>query len=274
MSGSTARPRLYVAHTGADRIDVIDCRREGSSFARRPSRRRRRPDRRGARPPVHLGPCRRALSVFRASDATLLGQVVVAAYPNGLAYDRRRRRLYSFNVGAVRSASVVDVDSLQTIAEVALPGRPRWALYDEERDVVYANIRSRRDRRIEAERTEIGDAFAVPSAGPHGLGLDGRRLFCAADGGELVVLDRESGDVLPSSISRSSRRRDARLRSRRLFVAIGDPGLVCAFEMTVSSGSRPSRPSRARTRSAGTQRPEPVRFCPQSCGALVFEERG
>ena len=38
----------------------------------------------------------------------------------------------------------------------------------------------------------------VPSEGPHGLWLDRGRLFCAADGGALVVLDRDSGAVLGS----------------------------------------------------------------------------
>ena len=38
------------------------------------------------------------------------------------------------------TASIVDVDSLVVAAELALPGRPRWALFDEESDRVYANI--------------------------------------------------------------------------------------------------------------------------------------
>ena len=38
----------------------------------------------------------------------------------------------------------------------------------------------------------------MPAAGPHGLWLDRDRLFCAADGGDLVVLDRDSGEVLAS----------------------------------------------------------------------------
>jgi hypothetical protein len=33
------------------------------------------------------------VSVFRCSDEELLGQVAVGQHPNGLAYDRKRRRL-------------------------------------------------------------------------------------------------------------------------------------------------------------------------------------
>lgn len=39
------------------------------------------------------------VSVFRCSDEQLLGQVAVGPHPNGLAYDRRRGRLYAFNLG-------------------------------------------------------------------------------------------------------------------------------------------------------------------------------
>src|SRR5207247_11428507 len=144
--------------------------------------------------------CARA-SVFRCSDERLLGQVTVGPHPNALAYDSRRRRLYSFNlgepVGENCTASVIDVDSLEVIAELALPGRPRWALYDSEREVVYANIRESAEIVvIDPEAAAISRAFPMPVEGPPGLWLDRGQLFCAADGGALVVLDGGSGAVL------------------------------------------------------------------------------
>src|SRR6266480_2763355 len=100
------RRRIYVAHTGADRIDVLDCN---------------------------------ARSYLRALPAELPGQVEVGPHPNGLAYDLKRRRLYSFNLGEPLgqhwTASVVELDPMVVHAELTLPGRPRWALYDRERDV-------------------------------------------------------------------------------------------------------------------------------------------
>ena len=82
--------------------------------------------------------------MFRCSDERLIGRVGSAA-PERLAYDRRRRRLYAFNLGEPLgencTASVIELGSMQVAAELALPGRPRWALYDESRDRVYANIR-------------------------------------------------------------------------------------------------------------------------------------
>ncbi|TMM00074.1 MAG: hypothetical protein E6G02_13930 [Actinobacteria bacterium] len=232
------RRRLYVAHTGADRIEVLDC---------------------NARTYLHALPAelpgvagvlideqqdllfssdRRAarVSVFRCSDEQLLGQVDVGPHPNGLAYDRRRRRLYSFNLGEPLgencTASVVELDSMRVLAEPPLPGRPRWAVYDQERDVVYVNIQQPAQIVvINCERMVLERALEVPSAGPHGLWLASGRLFCAADGGALVVLERGSGEVIvslrlpgvPDVVMHDS-------ELARLYVAIGDPGLVCSFD--------------------------------------------
>ena len=77
-----------------------------------------------------------------------------------------------------------------------MPGRPRWALYDEERDRVYTNIRDPAQIVvIDPHGHGIERTFEVPSDGPHGLWLADGRLFCAADGGALVVLNRDSGEM-------------------------------------------------------------------------------
>src|SRR5213078_4139427 len=135
--------RIYVAHTGADRVDVLDCEARTYLYAL----------------PAELPGVAGVLideehdllfssdraaarvSVFRCSDEQLLAQVDVGPHPNGLAYDLKRRRVHSFNLGEPPgencTASVVELDSMRVLAELSLPGRPRWALYDGERDVVY-----------------------------------------------------------------------------------------------------------------------------------------
>jgi DNA-binding beta-propeller fold protein YncE len=276
------RRRIYVAHTGADRVDVLDCEARTYLYAL----------------PAELpgvagvlideehdllfssdrGAAR--VSVFRCSDEQLLGQVEVGPHPNGLAYDRRRRRLYSFNLGEPLgencTASLVDLDSMRVIGELPLPGRPRWAVYDEERDVVYANIREPAEIVvIDCEQALIVRALPVPSAGPHGLWLDSGRLFCAADGGALVVLGRDSGEEiasLPLPGVPDVVMHDPDLR--RLYVAIGEPGLVCSFgtvrlEQLETVETEPG---------AHTTCWDPIGrclyvFCPASGGAAVYEER-
>ena len=92
---------------------------------------------------------------------------------------------------------VVDIDSMTSIAEIALcqVGR-RWAVYDAgERPRLRQHPRPGADR---ADRPRSSAAIVssidVPIAGPHGLWVDGERLYCAADGGALVVIDRDSGE--------------------------------------------------------------------------------
>ena len=164
---------------------------------------------------------------------------------------------------------------MRVVGELSLPGRPRWALYDEERDVVYANIREPAEIAvIDCEQALIVRALPVPSAGPHGLWLDSGRLFCAADGEALVVLGR-SGEViasLPLPGVPDVVMHDPDLR--RLYVAIGEPGLVCSFdsERLEQLETVESEPG------AHTCGWDPIGrclyiFCPASGGAALYEER-
>ena len=274
--------RMYVAHTGADRVDVLDC--EQQSFLRS------LPDLPGVagvlideEHDLLFTSDREAarVSVFRCSDEQLLGRVGVGAHPNGLAYDRRRRRLFAFNLGEPLgencTASVVDLASMEAIAELTLSGRPRWALYDDDRDRIYVNIRDPAQvLSIDAGRYVIARVLEVPSDGPHGLWLDAGRLFCAADGGDLVVLGRDTGEVLatfalpgiPDVVMH-----DPDLR--RLYVAIGEPGVVCSYDT-----DRLEHVETVETEEgAHTTGWDPLGrclyvFCPGSGGAAVYEERG
>jgi DNA-binding beta-propeller fold protein YncE len=274
--------RIYVAHTGANRIDVIDCESRGY---------------------LHALPfdvpgvagvlvdaehdllfssdrgCAR-VSVFRCSDETLLGQAGVGPHPNGLAFDARRRRLYAFNLGEPVdegcTASVVDLDSMRVTAEFDLPGRPRWAAYDPQRDAVYVNIREPAQIVVvTCERVAIERVLEVPSSEPHGLWLDSGRLFCATDGGALVVLDRGDGAVrasLPLPGVPDVVMHDPDLR--RLWVAVGDPGVVVAFdserlELVETVETEPG----AHTTAWDPDGRCLYVFCPESSGATVFEEQ-
>jgi serine/threonine-protein kinase len=276
-----ARRRLYVAHTGADQVEVIDCVRRihvrtldglpgvAGVLVDEEHNLLFTSDREAA-----------CVSVFRCSEERLLDRVGVGAHPNGLAYDRRRRRLYAFNLGEPLgehcTVSVVDLESSTVVTEIPLPGRPRWALYEEERARIYANIRDPAQIVIiDPESCSIASVFEVPSDGPHGLWLDTGRLFCAADGGALVVLDSDTGDVLaslslpgvPDVVMHNPER-------HRLYVAISDPGVVCCFD---SSLLEPVETVETEP-GAHTTCWDPVGralyvFCPASGGAAVYEDR-
>jgi DNA-binding beta-propeller fold protein YncE len=272
--------RMYVAHTGADRVDILDCAQR--TFLRsleglpgvagvlidEDHDLLFTSDRASAR-----------VSVFRCSDERLRGHVDVGPHPNGLAYDRRRLHLYSFNlgepIGEHCSASVIDLGSLEVMGEVPRPGRTRWALYDPDRDLVYVNIRHPAQIAvIDARRIALDDAFAVPCEGPHGLWLDAGRLFCACDGGELIVLDDNRNIIasLPLPGTPDVVMLDPKVE--RVYVAVGDPGVVCSFDTR-----RLEQIETVETElGAHTAAWDPVDrslyvFCPQTSGAIIYAER-
>jgi DNA-binding beta-propeller fold protein YncE len=275
--------RVYVAHTGANRIDVLDG--DMRSYLRSLA----------AELPGVAGVlidqehellftsdrgCAR-VSVFRCSDEQLLGQVTVGPHPNGLTYDPARRQLYSFNLGEPLgqrcTASVVDVDSLNVIGELPLPGRPRWAVHDADHDRVYANIqRPAEIVVVDCARGVIEQALPVPSSGPHGLCIDERRLFCAADGGALVVLDADSGQMraslplpgVPDVVMHDPER-------RRLYVAVGEPGLVCSFDTEcLEPLETVATELGAHTTCWDPDGRSLYVFCPESAGAAVYKDDG
>ncbi len=169
---------------------------------------------------------------------------------------------------------MTDLDRLEVVAEVPLPGRPRWAAYDNERRVVYANIRDPAVILvIDCARVEIVRRYDVPSSGPHGLWLDGLRLLCAADGGQLVALDCETGVVLQSLPLPGIPDvvwHDAELGL--LYVAVGEPGVVCTFS---TDGDLTQVGTTETEVGAHTLTIDPIShhvfvFCPESLGAIVY----
>jgi DNA-binding beta-propeller fold protein YncE len=273
--------RLYVAHTGADCIDVIDCATQTHLRALTGL-------------PGVAGVlidsehdllfssdrgCAR-VSIFRCSDERLLGQVGVGQRPNGLAYDPGRRHLYVFNIGDPPgqncTASVAAVDDLEVISTIPLSGRPRWAIYDAATDRVFANIQQPAEIVVvDAKTMQLIGSLPVPAAGPHGLALDGDWLYCAADSGELVALHKETGSVRgvvkllgePDVIMRDQ-------RLARLYVAVGDPGVVHVVdERTVQMLDTVTTQAGAHTIGWDPDGRTLYAFLPVSNGAAILVDR-
>lgn len=276
--------RVYVAHTGADRVDVLDCRSGAylRSIAGLPGVAGVlidsehdllfTSDRAAAR-----------VSVLRASEEAMLGQVGVDPRPNGLAFDPDARNLYSFNLGEPAgtncTASVVSVDANRVVATLQLPGRPRWAVFDRESRCVYANIS---DPAlivvIDGDALAISRSISVPAAGPHGLAIVGGNgdssLWCAADAGQLVVLEPKSGAPLASLPLPGVP--DVVMHERdlgRVYVAVGSPGSVTVFD----TRDRRHLETIATEEGAHTIGWDPGTrrlfvFQPTTCGVGIYEE--
>jgi len=272
---------MYVAHTGADRVDVFDC--SANTYLRAL--------------PGHPGvagvlidsandllftsdrPASR-VCIYRCSDEELLARVKVGAHPNGLAFDPARGQLFSFNlgepVGQNCTASVIDLDKQRVIATIPLPGRPRWAAHDRATDHVFVNIRDPAQIiGIGAASLTIDRAIDVPAAGPHGLWIHHDRMFCAADGCALVVLHRDTGKVLatlPLPGAPDVIMLDPDLS--HLYVAIGEPGVICVFDTDRQEMLQtvPTEPG-AHTLGIDQDRHAVYAFLPVSRGAAVYQDQ-
>ncbi len=274
-----AGSRMYVAHTGADRVDVFDCGSAKYLHAL------------DGHPGVAgvlidsdldlmLTTDRAAarLSFLRVSDETLVAQFAVGQRPNGVALDTRQMRVYTFDLGDPPgvdcTSTIVDLGTRSVLGRIALPGRPRWAVYDPASQSIYANISDPPCIVVlDTRRSKIGRTIDVPSAGPHGLALIGGRLFCATDAGELVVLDLD-GRVqarLPLAGAPDVVMYDRDLA--RVYVAIGSPGLVQSFDTKAPRMLE----SVATEEGAHTISWDPAlrqlwAFAPRSCGAILYQE--
>ena len=221
------------------------------------------------------------VSVFEPHAERDAFKISVGVKPNGLAFDPARGTLIAANIGDAsipysHSVSVVDLARRERIAEVKVPDRTRWAIYDAARDMFFVNIASpARIVAIDArDPTKISKEYEVPAAGPHGLELDPAtgRLLCACDAGVLFAIDAASGRVLADvPLSGAPDVIFLHPQSGRLYVAIGDPGLIDVIDIGTMRGEEvvPTEAG-AHTLALDRKRNKVYAFLPQSHRAAVF----
>jgi DNA-binding beta-propeller fold protein YncE len=233
--------RLYVAHTANDALDVIDCRDNRYLHSI--------PDLSGIAGVLvsedqnlvftsNRGG--NTVGILSAATGGLLEDVRVGIGPNGLAYDPGRRLLLAANVGdpaipGSHTVSMVDVEARSLLGHVAVSGRTRWAIFDPETEAFCINIADPPEIAVvEAKLPDhVHRTFPIPAKGPHGLDLDPKthRLFCGCDEKMLFALDAGTGRIF--SENQLSGVPDViffNAALRRLYVAIGDPGVIEVFE--------------------------------------------
>jgi hypothetical protein len=102
----------------------------------------------------------------------LRNAVAVGPKPNGLAFDPTRGHSLVADVEDYR-ARLMDPLSGVTLANVELPGRPRWCVFDGKRDRFIVNIREPACVIGLASGTGAMQAqIGISAAGPHGLDVD------------------------------------------------------------------------------------------------------
>jgi DNA-binding beta-propeller fold protein YncE len=274
--------RIYVAHTSNDSIDVIDCAQDlyiesvpglaavaGALVS----------EARGLVFTTNRG--ENTVSVFAPRAERNAFKIAVGVKPNGLAFDSARGTLIVANVGDPsipdsHSVSVVDLGRRERIAEIKVPGRTRWTIYDAALEMFFVNIAfPARIVVIDArDPTKISKEYEVPAAGPHGLELDSvkGRLLCACDAGVLLAIDAASGRVLGDiPLTGAPDVTFLHPQSGHLYVAIGDPGVVDVIDIgTMRCAEVVPTEAGAHTLALDRKRSKVYSFLPQSHRAAVF----
>jgi DNA-binding beta-propeller fold protein YncE len=278
-----ATGHVYVAHTANDAVDVLDPGAGRYLFSI--------PDLRGVagvlvseerQLVITSNRGENTIGIFAPGDDPRVAKVSVGLRPNGLACDPARRLILVANVGdpigsGSHTLSIVRLDEREVLAEIPVPGRTRWAVYDPDAEAFYVNIADPAQIVVVASRDprRIARTIAVPAAGPHGLDLDlaAHRLFCACDAKTLVVLDARSGKVegqcalsgVPDVIFFNPAR-------RQLYVAVGDPGVIDVLDTATMKrlGSVPTEKG-AHTLAFAPADDRVYAFLPQTHRAAVYQ---
>jgi DNA-binding beta-propeller fold protein YncE len=281
-----ASGKLYVAHTVNDALDAIDCVHDRYSHSIK-----------------NLTGVAGALvsdeenlvftsnrgentvAIFAPDDEAVLSKIDVGIRPNGLSYDPCKGLLLAANIGEPDipdsfSLSIVNVKEHQMIVSVRVPGRTRWTVFDDQAKVFYVNIADPAQIVVVAcdEPDGVARTIAIPAQGPHGLDFDPefRRLFCACDAKQLVIVEVDSSKVLKQvELSGSP---DVIFFNRalsHLYVAIGDPGVVEVFhtDEMMRLETIQTEPG-AHTLGFDAERNKVYAFLPKTHRAAVYADRG
>jgi DNA-binding beta-propeller fold protein YncE len=169
------------------------------------------------------------LLVINSKSNAVVNEIMVGPKPNGLAWDSSRRLLLVADVGDY-SARLVRPLSGSTVSKSRLPGRPRWCVYDFQRDRFLINIRDPAGVAILNAESLVEEGFVpVSVSGPHGLDMDhnAARAFVACDGKAVVSLNlRTKKETQRTAIAGEPDVIWYNAKSHLLYCAIANPGVV------------------------------------------------
>jgi DNA-binding beta-propeller fold protein YncE len=234
--------RIFVAHTGRDRIEVID-HDTGKHIATLPGFL----EAAGvvADDGAVLVTNRGAASLAWLDARSLETRAVfkTGPRPNGVAIVPQQGLAIVASIGDEHNGAKLEVFSRDGRHHALdLPGRPRWCVTDAAAKRVFLAIREPSIILV-AALPELGDVehWRLPCGGAHGVDIDHQRgrLYIACDDGALVEVDIGSGAVCGQwSIAENPDVTFFNPATGLVHVAIGKPGLVQTIDPRTGASSR------------------------------------
>jgi DNA-binding beta-propeller fold protein YncE len=268
-----ATRRVFVAHTGRDRIEVID-HDAGKHIATLPGF----PEAAGvvANDGFVLVTNRGAASLawLDARSLETLAVFKTGLRPNGVAIVPQQGLAIVAAIGDEHNGAKLEVfgrDGRHHALD--LPGRPRWCVTDAAGKRVFLAIREP-SMILVATLPELGDVehWRLPSGGAHGVDIDHQRnrLYVACDDGALVEVDIGTGAASGQwPIAENPDVTFFNPATGLVHVAIGKPGLIQTIDPRTGANSRTMTAAGAHT----TAFAAPDRlyvFSPSHRGALTL----
>jgi YVTN family beta-propeller protein len=272
-----ATGRVFVAHTAANTLEVLD-HREGHHVQTLPDF----PEAAG----VVVGDGTvlvtnrgsASLAIVESDTLARHATIPVSPRPNGVAIAPRKGLAVVACIGDDSHGPTLHCLTLAggDQATLPLPGRPRWCVVDADETRIFLAIQEPSVVLVAGLPDLVPIAqWSLPSPGAHGIDIDvtANRLFVACDGGTLVAVDSLSGAVtdqwpLPGGPDATFYNPDSGL----VHVAVGNPGVVVSIDP--ASGQTASCATEARAGTTALVRPDRVYvFLRERGGALELIEQ-
>jgi YVTN family beta-propeller protein len=234
--------RVFIAHTGSNTLEVID-HKTGTHLKTLPDfteaagvvvvRETVLVTNRGAA----------ELAVVDASSLEVNARIPVGPRPNGVAIAPEKNLAIVACIGNDTVPSTLECIDLETLEHhtLALPGRPRWCVIDENETRVFLAVREP-SMVLVANLPDLSDVqhWSLPSFGAHGIDIDhaGKRLFVACDAGELIAVSSDDGSILgrwslPGGPDATFFNPDR----GSVHVAVGNPGVIVTINPDTNARS-------------------------------------
>lgn len=138
------------------------------------------------------------IAVIDKKSFTKIGEIAVGAKPDGILYEPRSNRIFSFNGGS-SDATAVDVATGKVVGTVALGGKPEAAIADDT-GTIFVNIEDKSELAAFDARTLVirGHYPLAPCESPSGMAADVAhgRIFSGCDNQMTSVEDMRTGKVV------------------------------------------------------------------------------
>jgi YVTN family beta-propeller protein len=196
----SANHRLYVAHSGADAVEVIDTTTDKVTATI--------PNTKGVHGIAVANDLGKGftsnggsndVTIFDLKTSKAVGNVKTGANPDSIIYEPVTHRVFTFN-GKSNDSTVFDAKTGEIVsASLALGGKPEFSQVDG-KGHVYANLEDKNQIvEINAKDATVTKHYSIaPCDSPSGLAIDPAKnlLFSVCDGKVMVVSDPATGKVV------------------------------------------------------------------------------